>query len=581
MERVEFQQEQMLTELKDLEQKGLFSKSEIKSIMKRRTAFESALVRRIPKKGDFLRYAAYEMGLEALRRRRLKRLNLPVAAPSISDFALVRRQFHIFERALRKFKADVALWVQYIELAKREGARALVGRISARALQLHPNEPALYVFAAQHEVDNLSPPAARALLQRGIRLNKENVPLWTEYVKFELGFVEGLRRRWDVLGVGGASIVTDTREDVSEEARREIMQGGIVMAVISEAAKANPHLHLFRSLHALVNTYPTPLRASLLGHLHGLLAETLPSDPAALKMHATRFLPASGEPEASEEFVDRLKAANEELLGRARTLGGAVPCAYAEFVEEWCQQRELDPNLRKYLVGCLRSLTAEADVDARVLAAHVRLLSADAGDLEKAVRQGRKYTQGCRDGAVWLARLDAERLAGVGEAAVAQAWAEARRAVAGEGRGRVWMWGLGEGDNAKETCEGLLRDSIGEGELHVTLAIHYATRILHRVGAAPTATTRVGNLRRVVSTYLVTGAFFRAVFAHEARLEDAEKVLEMLYEAWRQREGLAVEASLAWADWLRGHGQSGRAAEIIGQTRGAADAWWRMLETAK
>ena len=52
--------------------------------------------------------------------------------PSISDYALVRRQFHIFERALKKFKSDVGLWVQYIELAKREGARALVGRITAR-----------------------------------------------------------------------------------------------------------------------------------------------------------------------------------------------------------------------------------------------------------------------------------------------------------------------------------------------------------------------------------------------------------------------------------------------------------------
>jgi len=106
------------------------------------------------------------------------------------------------------------------------------------ALQLHPNEPALYVFAAQHELENLSPAAARALLQRGIRLNKENVALWTEYVKFELGFVEGLRRRWDVLGLGseegGAAA---GGEDASEEARREIMQGGIVKAVISEAAK--------------------------------------------------------------------------------------------------------------------------------------------------------------------------------------------------------------------------------------------------------------------------------------------------------------------------------------------------------
>ncbi len=42
--------------------------------MQKRTVFETALVRRIPKKSDFLRYAAYEMSLEALRRKRVERL---------------------------------------------------------------------------------------------------------------------------------------------------------------------------------------------------------------------------------------------------------------------------------------------------------------------------------------------------------------------------------------------------------------------------------------------------------------------------------------------------------------------------
>lgn len=43
--------------------------------MKKRTAFETNLIRRIPLKVDFLRYAAYEMNLEALRRKRVERLS--------------------------------------------------------------------------------------------------------------------------------------------------------------------------------------------------------------------------------------------------------------------------------------------------------------------------------------------------------------------------------------------------------------------------------------------------------------------------------------------------------------------------
>lgn len=58
--------------------------------------------------------------------------DLPKAKATVSDYALVRRQYHIFERALKKFKADVGLWIQYIQLAKRQKARSLVGRITAR-----------------------------------------------------------------------------------------------------------------------------------------------------------------------------------------------------------------------------------------------------------------------------------------------------------------------------------------------------------------------------------------------------------------------------------------------------------------
>ena len=90
----------MLPELKDLVEKGLFTQvrviaikllksllipllqKEVKAIIRKRTTFEIALVRRIAKKGDFLRYAAYEMQLEALRKKRLERLSGFVPPPS-------------------------------------------------------------------------------------------------------------------------------------------------------------------------------------------------------------------------------------------------------------------------------------------------------------------------------------------------------------------------------------------------------------------------------------------------------------------------------------------------------------------
>lgn len=173
---------------------------------------------------------------------------IPKSPPSISDYALTRRQFHIFERALQKFKSDVSLWLQYLRVAQREGARALAGRIAARAVQLHPRTPALYVLAAAHELAHGDMGAARALLQRGLRLNADSTEMWREYVRLELGFIEAVRRRWGLLGitldsVDGEGGEQGERVDRAEEqamgdaARRAIMDGAIVRQAIDSAAK--------------------------------------------------------------------------------------------------------------------------------------------------------------------------------------------------------------------------------------------------------------------------------------------------------------------------------------------------------
>lgn len=123
--------------------------TEAKLIMKKRREFEMALVRRVARKSDFLRYAAYEMDLERLRRKRVERTSEcgPLALrpacervwfteerspQSVSDYAIVKRVFQIFERAVRKFKGDVGLWMEYIRVAEKVGARSLVGKVTAR-----------------------------------------------------------------------------------------------------------------------------------------------------------------------------------------------------------------------------------------------------------------------------------------------------------------------------------------------------------------------------------------------------------------------------------------------------------------
>lgn len=246
------------------------------------------------------------------------------------------------------------------------------------ALQLHPNVPSLYVIAASHELSHTSPSTARTLLQRGLRLNSGSIELWREYIRMELHFIEGMRRRWNVLGIsldeGGRRtnqrmeidvdmngtddpiIIDDIEErppdeivaaehggDEGDAARRAIMEGAIVKSAMSNAAKgmldskivqmkdslvfeAIPRIQLFSQLENLIRTQPCQhsLRANLINELYSLLQKTIPGDSEAIKMQATRPLrelvpeTENDDSEANgsenERLVDGIQYANEQLV---------------------------------------------------------------------------------------------------------------------------------------------------------------------------------------------------------------------------------------------------------------------------
>ncbi|ORY48118.1 hypothetical protein BCR33DRAFT_58854 [Rhizoclosmatium globosum] len=211
-EQVQFHLEKMIPELEDLEQRGIFTKAEIKEIVKRRTAHEYAIHRRIGRRADFLKYIEYEINLDRLRKKRKIRLGLDANQDEVdneakkklgftlSDYSLTKRINGLYQKALKKFSGDVELWVQYFEWAKSMGASAALGRSFARAIQLHPTNPSMYILAAQYEfVSNKNMTSARVLMQRGLRINKEATNLWHEYFKLELLWVEKIKERRRIL----------------------------------------------------------------------------------------------------------------------------------------------------------------------------------------------------------------------------------------------------------------------------------------------------------------------------------------------------------------------------------------------
>jgi U3 small nucleolar RNA-associated protein 6 len=142
--------ESTIPELKDLQKRKIFSEIEIKAIVKKRTDFEYGVRRRCAKKVDFLRYIEYELSLNQLRLKRKQRLQIhsqAIKGGAASEYSMVRRVHHIFDRLSRKFPGDLGVWMEYLRFARRANSSQKLAKIFLRALQLHPRCPELWVLS--------------------------------------------------------------------------------------------------------------------------------------------------------------------------------------------------------------------------------------------------------------------------------------------------------------------------------------------------------------------------------------------------------------------------------------------------
>ncbi|PLB53060.1 hypothetical protein P170DRAFT_403827 [Aspergillus steynii IBT 23096] len=210
-DKARFFLEKSIPELKEYERKKLFNKDEISAIIKKRSDFEHKLNARGAQPADFVRYAEYEMNLDILRRKRVKRLGIKAAGHSGQ-----RRIFFILDRATRKFHGDVGLWVQYIEYARQQKSFKKLATIFTDALRFHPTNAELWIYAAQYNVeDHADMTQARSFMQRGLRFCKSSRKLWVNYAKLELIYTAKLVARQRILGLDQELEQSDPTQDAS------------------------------------------------------------------------------------------------------------------------------------------------------------------------------------------------------------------------------------------------------------------------------------------------------------------------------------------------------------------------------
>ena len=208
-DKARFFLEQSVPELKEYERKGIFSPEEITSIARKRSDFEHKINTRGSTPTDYARYAEFEINVDALRRKRVKRLGIKSTA-----YNGRRRVFFVFDRGTRKHPGDLGLWIENINFAKKMKANKKLQEIFTQVLRLHPTKSDLWIHAAQYAVEeNGDMTEARGYIQRGLRFCKRSKAMWLEYARLEMSYIAKIHARREVLGIGASKSGRGTDAD--------------------------------------------------------------------------------------------------------------------------------------------------------------------------------------------------------------------------------------------------------------------------------------------------------------------------------------------------------------------------------
>ncbi|XP_070712732.1 U3 small nucleolar RNA-associated protein 6 homolog [Pempheris klunzingeri] len=194
-EIVQHRIEERIPELEQLERVGLFTKKEVKSIIKKATALEYKLHRLILNKEDFIAYIQYEINILELVKKRRVHIHYQFKREEI-EFPIIHRINSIFRRATNKWKDDVQLWLSHVAFCKKWATKGQISKVFSAMLAIHPDKPALWIMAAKSELeDRSSSESARHLFLRALRFHPNNKKVYQEYFRMELLHCEKLMKQ--------------------------------------------------------------------------------------------------------------------------------------------------------------------------------------------------------------------------------------------------------------------------------------------------------------------------------------------------------------------------------------------------
>ena len=362
----------MIEDLEQWRRKKLLSQEEIKLILKKRRHFEYEVRKCDTRPLEYLRYIDYERHLHLLINKRCDQTALQQSGViRLSGFERIRT---LFDRAVRRYPAQLSLWQAYVEFLQQSCLDSALGDVFARALQLHPLCDQFWLDAAWWEFRrNKNVDAARALLSRALRALPSLPSIWISFFRLEMTFLDLIRKRIDVIGVSSLATTSsgpreedhlalssgdDESEDDALDANSSssssssaprftlsssFMAGALPLAVYRGAIRALPHDVDMR----LGFIQESRGFAGYLGFRSTVYKDLLRDFPECPRVQDLWCRRAMLEASAEQMGVARLRAlqAYEEMLGQARfeeDLGHGLWDNYASFLIGVCRETAVD-----------------------------------------------------------------------------------------------------------------------------------------------------------------------------------------------------------------------------------------------
>ncbi|KAI6245269.1 U3 small nucleolar RNA-associated protein 6 [Erysiphe necator] len=398
-DKARFYLENTIPQFQEFRAKNIFSDDEIKALVKKRSSFEHRILSRGCQPIEFARYAAWEIGLEKLRKKRCKRLGIKSFMHNGQA-----KIFNIFDRGTKKHPGDLSLWISYLEYLKSVKANKKLKIVLTAALRLHPTKSELWLYAARWSLESeINMNGAREFMIRALRFCGNCSELWIEYAKLEMIHLSKIEIRRKVLKLDkqiSDSIVLDISlphdptfddfkdmipvsdleidslrsdlveaTDVETEAAKDhlktpALNGAIPLAIYDAAQKESFFCAsvAVRFFDMFTSFSEVRCLSKILHHVCESMLKLYPNDSLILDCYSRQPMigknyQSPGFPQALGHSLERITESLEKVNDKAK---------YSQLTSIWINKFlgfvDLDPGIRKVLQSLLRKVDLHKSV---------------------------------------------------------------------------------------------------------------------------------------------------------------------------------------------------------------------------